>query len=92
MSSLRKAIGVIPQVIRLVNFLLKNSTTVIFSKDSILFHDSIFYNVNYGNLQASKEQVYEAAKLAEVHNAVLRMPKKYDTLVGERGLKLSGQK
>jgi len=71
LSSLRKAIGVVPQ-------------------DSILFHDSIFYNINYGNLKASKEAVYEAAKLAEVHNAILRMPKKYDTVVGERGLKLSG--
>ncbi|CAF1128071.1 unnamed protein product [Adineta ricciae] len=71
LSSLRKAIGVVPQ-------------------DSILFHDTIFYNINYGDLKASKEDVYKAAKLAEVHNAILRMPKKYDTLVGERGLKLSG--
>ncbi|CAF0894953.1 unnamed protein product [Adineta steineri] len=71
LSSLRKAIGVVPQ-------------------DSILFHDNIFYNINYGNLKASKEQVYEAAKLAEVHNAILRMPNKYETVVGERGLKLSG--
>ncbi|CAF0939841.1 unnamed protein product [Adineta steineri] len=39
---------------------------------------------------SSKEQVYEAAKLAEVHNAILRMPNKYETVVGERGLKLSG--
>lgn len=71
LSSLRKAVGVVPQ-------------------DSVLFHDSIFYNINYGNLKASKEKVYEAAKLAEVHNAISRMPKKYDTIVGERGLKLSG--
>ncbi len=41
-------------------------------------------------MKASKEEVYEAAKLAEVHNAILRMPKKYETIVGERGLKLSG--
>lgn len=62
----------------------------LFSQDSILFHDSIFYNINYGNLKASKEDIYEAAKLAEVHKAILRMPKKYETIVGERGLKLSG--
>ncbi|CAF0956811.1 unnamed protein product [Rotaria magnacalcarata] len=59
-------------------------------QDSILFHDDIYYNINYGNLKACKEDVYEAAKLAEVHNAILRMPKKYETVVGERGLKLSG--
>lgn len=41
-------------------------------------------------MKASKEQVYEAARIAEVHKSILRMPKTYDTIVGERGLKLSG--
>ncbi|CAF1165518.1 unnamed protein product, partial [Didymodactylos carnosus] len=59
-------------------------------QDSVLFHDTILYNINYGNLKATKEEVYEAAKLAEVHNAIMRMPKQYETMVGERGLKLSG--
>ena len=56
----------------------------------MLFHNTIFYNINYGRVEATAEEVYEAAKLADVHDAVLRMPDGYDTLVGERGLKLSG--
>ena len=59
-------------------------------QDTVLFHDSIFYNIRYGNLQATPEQVYEAAKQAEIHDAILRFPDGYDTVVGERGLKLSG--
>lgn len=44
----------------------------------------------YGNLEASSKDVYEAAKAARIHDAILKMPKGYDTVVGERGLKLSG--
>ena len=56
----------------------------------MLFHNNVFYNINYGRIDATPEQVYEAAKMAEIHEAVLRMPKGYETQVGERGLKLSG--
>ena len=56
----------------------------------MLFHDDVFYNVNYGRIDATPDEVYEAAKMAEIHDAVLRMPKGYNTQVGERGLKLSG--
>ena len=59
-------------------------------QDTVLFHESIFYNIHYGNLQATPEQVYEAAQRAEIHDAILRFPAGYDTVVGERGLKLSG--
>jgi len=59
-------------------------------QDTVLFHDTIFYNIQYGNLAKSAEDVYEAAKMANVHNAILGMPQGYDTMVGERGLKLSG--
>ena len=59
-------------------------------QDTVLFHESIFYNIHYGNLQAAPEQVYEAAKQAEIHDAIMRFPDGYDTVVGERGLKLSG--
>ncbi|KJH40854.1 ABC transporter, ATP-binding protein [Dictyocaulus viviparus] len=59
-------------------------------QDSVLFHDTIFYNLAYGNPMASREQVIEAAKQADLHHSVERMRNGYDTLVGERGLKLSG--
>ena len=59
-------------------------------QDTVLFHESIFYNIHYGNLKATPEQVYEAAKQAEIHESILCFPDGYDTVVGERGLKLSG--
>uniref|UniRef100_A0A8D2L2Z3 Iron-sulfur clusters transporter ABCB7, mitochondrial n=1 Tax=Varanus komodoensis TaxID=61221 RepID=A0A8D2L2Z3_VARKO len=59
-------------------------------QDAVLFHNTIFYNLLYGNINASAEEVYAVAKLAGIHDAILRMPNGYDTQVGERGLKLSG--
>ncbi|XP_065315339.1 iron-sulfur clusters transporter ABCB7, mitochondrial-like [Gordionus sp. m RMFG-2023] len=59
-------------------------------QDTVLFHDTILHNIWYGNLKAPLEKVYEASKLAQVHQAIMLMPKQYDTMVGERGLKLSG--
>ncbi|XP_036126997.1 ATP-binding cassette sub-family B member 7, mitochondrial isoform X1 [Molossus molossus] len=59
-------------------------------QDAVLFHNTIYYNLLYGNISASPEDVYAVAKLAGLHDAILRMPHGYDTQVGERGLKLSG--
>jgi len=59
-------------------------------QDTVLFNDTIYYNIHYGNPNASLEQVYEAAKLAQIHDFVMSLPDQYDTRVGERGLKLSG--
>ncbi|KAI3415752.1 hypothetical protein GPALN_005336 [Globodera pallida] len=59
-------------------------------QDSVLFHDTILYNIHYGNKDAPLEKVYEVAKIADLHNAIMRMPAGYNTIVGERGLKLSG--
>lgn len=59
-------------------------------QDLVLFNESIFYNIRYGNPSATEEEVYEAAKKANVHEQILRMPGGYETSVGERGLKLSG--
>ena len=59
-------------------------------QDTVLFNDTIFYNINYGKLSATREEVIEAAKLAQIHHTILKMPHGYDTIVGERGLKLSG--
>ncbi|XP_045567051.1 iron-sulfur clusters transporter ABCB7, mitochondrial-like [Salmo salar] len=58
--------------------------------DAVLFHNTIFYNLQYGNINATPEEVYQVARLAGIHDAILRMPHGYDTQVGERGLKLSG--
>lgn len=70
-SSLRAAIGIVPQ-------------------DTVLFNDSIFYNINYGRPEASREEVFAAARAAQLHDFIETLPQKYETRVGERGLKLSG--
>jgi ABC-type transport system involved in Fe-S cluster assembly fused permease/ATPase subunit len=59
-------------------------------QDTVLFHDSIKYNIQYGDLNASWEEVVEAAKKARIHETIMSFPSGYDTIVGERGLKLSG--
>jgi len=70
-SSLRAAIGIVPQ-------------------DTVLFNDTIEYNIAYGRPGASREEVIAAAKAAHIHEFIERLPDGYSTLVGERGLKLSG--
>ncbi len=70
-SSLRAAIGIVPQ-------------------DTVLFNDTIEYNIAYGRPGASREEVVAAAKAAHIHEFIERLPDGYATLVGERGLKLSG--
>ena len=70
-SSLRKAIGIVPQ-------------------DTVLFNDTIGYNIAYGNPSASIEEVHEAARAAQIDRFIKHLPDGYDTQVGERGLKLSG--
>lgn len=70
-SSLRSAIGVVPQ-------------------DTVLFNDSIYYNIAYGRPDASRDEVEQAARLAHLHDFIERLPQGYDTKVGERGLKVSG--
>ncbi len=59
-------------------------------QDTVLFNDSIFYNIQYGRPEASREEVIEAARAAQLHDFIARLPEGYDTKVGERGLKLSG--
>jgi ABC-type transport system involved in Fe-S cluster assembly fused permease/ATPase subunit len=59
-------------------------------QDTVLFNDTIYYNIAYGNPEATEQEVFEAAKLAHIHEFILSLPNKYQTLVGERGLKLSG--
>ncbi len=59
-------------------------------QDTVLFNDTIRYNIAYGKPGASEEEVVEAAKNAQIHEFIMSLPKGYDALVGERGLKLSG--
>ena len=59
-------------------------------QDTVLFNDTILYNIAYGREGASREEIEAAAKAAKIHDFVMRLPQGYDTVVGERGLKLSG--
>ncbi|BEP66274.1 MULTISPECIES: ABC transporter ATP-binding protein/permease [unclassified Variovorax] len=70
-SSVRRAIGIVPQ-------------------DTVLFNDTVEYNIAYGRPGATREEVEGAARAARIHDFISATPKGYDTTVGERGLKLSG--
>jgi ATP-binding cassette subfamily B protein len=59
-------------------------------QDTVLFNDTIFYNIQYGRPDAGREEVLEAARSAHIHDFIEGLPDGYETLVGERGLKLSG--
>ena len=59
-------------------------------QDTVLFNDTILYNIRYGRPEASDAEVIEAARAAHIHAFIETLPKKYETMVGERGLKLSG--
>jgi ATP-binding cassette subfamily B protein len=70
-SSVRQAIGIVPQ-------------------DTVLFNDTVEYNIAYGRPGASRAEVEAAARAAHIHGFIAAAPRGYDTMVGERGLKLSG--
>jgi len=59
-------------------------------QDTVLFNDTIFYNIRYGRPDASDAEVHEAARAAHIHDFIITLPAGYETMVGERGLKLSG--
>lgn len=59
-------------------------------QDTVLFNDTIYYNIAYGHPDATGEQVIQAARHAHIHEFIESLPKGYETIVGERGLKLSG--
>ena len=66
------------------------ATVGIVPQDTVLFNESIYYNIAYGRPEASCEEVFQAAKSARIHDFIESLPEKYKTTVGERGLKLSG--
>ena len=59
-------------------------------QDTVLFNDTLYYNIQYGRPEADREEVEAAARAAHIHDFILRLPDGYATEVGERGLKLSG--
>lgn len=59
-------------------------------QDTVLFNDTLYYNIAYGRPGATREEVVRAAEAAHIHRFIEGLPEKYDALVGERGLKLSG--
>src|SRR5882672_763009 len=59
-------------------------------QDTVLFNDTIYYNICYGRSDATREEVEQAARLARIHDFIMALPQGYDSTVGERGLKLSG--
>ena len=78
------------QDIRLVTQNSLRRALGIVPQDTVLFNDTVRYNIAYGNTSATPEQVEEAARAARIHDFIVSTPKGYDTMVGERGLKLSG--
>jgi len=68
---------------------LRNSISLV-SQETTLFDDSIKNNIKYANLDANDEQIYEAAKLSHCDEFIDKLPKKYETLIGEDGVRLSG--
>ena len=59
-------------------------------QDTVLFNDTIYYNISYGKPGSTREEIINAAKIAGIHNFIESIPEQYNTIVGERGLKLSG--
>ena len=59
-------------------------------QDTVLFNDTILYNIRYGRPEANDDEVYEAARAAHIHDFIVTLPAGYQSMVGERGLKLSG--
>jgi ABC-type multidrug transport system fused ATPase/permease subunit len=68
---------------------LRNAISYI-PQDTSLFHRSLLDNIRYGRLEATEEEVMEAARMAYAHEFIMRMPEGYNTMVGERGVRLSG--
>ena len=66
------------------------ATIAIVPQDTVLFNDTIYYNIEYGRPGATREEVEHAARAAHIHDLIASLPDGYETEVGERGLKVSG--
>jgi ATP-binding cassette subfamily B protein len=78
------------QDIRQVTQLSLRAALGVVPQDTVLFNDTILYNIRYGRPDAADEEVHEAARLAQIDSFIRALPQGYSTMVGERGLKLSG--
>ena len=78
------------QDIRDVTQLSLHEAIGVVPQDTVLFNDTIYYNIAYGRADATRAQIEQAAKKAQIHDFVQSLPQGYETTVGERGLKLSG--
>ena len=78
------------QDIRDVTQLSLHEAIGVVPQDTVLFNDTIYYNIAYGRADATRAQIEQAAKEAQIHDFVQSLPQGYETTVGERGLKLSG--
>ena len=78
------------QDIRDVTQLSLHEAIGVVPQDTVLFNDTIYYNIAYGRVDATRAQIEQAAKEAQIHDFVQNLPQGYETTVGERGLKLSG--
>lgn len=78
------------QDIRHVSQVSAREAIGIVPQDTVLFNDTIYYNIAYGNPAANRDDVEKAARLAQIEDFILQSPDGYETMVGERGLKLSG--
>ena len=84
------AVKIDRQDIRSVTQESVRASIAIVPQDTVLFNDTILYNIGYGRPDASETEIENAAKTASLHDFILKMPDGYQTIVGERGLKLSG--
>ena len=84
------ALSIDGQDVRDVTQLSLHQSIGVVPQDTVLFNDTILYNIAYGREGASRAEIEEAAKDAQIHDFIQSLPQGYDTLVGERGLKLSG--
>ena len=84
------AVRIDDQDIRDINQTSLRAAIGMVPQDTVLFNDSIYYNIAYGRPGATPAEVERAARLSQIHDFIMNLPKGYETVVGERGLKLSG--
>ncbi|KAG8391314.1 hypothetical protein BUALT_Bualt01G0175000 [Buddleja alternifolia] len=78
------------QDIRVAILESRRKSIFVVPQDTVLFNDTVYHNIHYGHLSATEEEVCDAVGRAAIHDTIMKFPENYFTMVGERGLKLSG--